>query len=242
HPFGLKSDRYLVLIAYLFGLAIGVHLLNLLALFFIALIVFFVEFERETWTTSKRWLGIVAAGAAAAAIFLVIYPGIIQGLPTLAEATGAPVLTMLAVIALVIWAVWYTQKHRLPVANLAALSVMMVLIGYSTYAVIFIRSAADPPIDENDPETVEAIVSYLKREQYGATPLLKGATFNDRMGRVDPNRETFFPRRWSPMPAHERVYAQYDSDWKFFWEYQVGHMYLRYFLWQFAGRAADTQD
>ncbi len=240
HPFGLKSDRYLVLIAYLFGLAIGVHLLNVLTLFFIALVVYFADFERKEWTTAKRWLGIGAAGAVASVIFLFIYPGLVQGLPSLAESLGLT-LTLLAAFGTAAGAVWWTQTRRRPVGNLVALSVLMLLVGYSTYALIFIRSAADPPIDENDPETTEAIVSYLKREQYGATPLLKGASFDDARGTVGRD-EKLFPRRWSPAPQHAQVYARYDSDAEFFWQYQVGHMYLRYFLWNFVGKAADTQD
>ncbi len=241
HPFGLKSDRYLVLIAYLFGLAIGVHLLNVLTLFFIALVVYFADFEREAWTTGRRWLGVVAAGAAASVVFLFIYPGLVQGLPSLAESLGSLTLTVLVVFGAAVAAVWWTQTRRRPVGNLVALSVLMLLVGYSTYALIFIRSAADPPIDENDPETTEAIVSYLKREQYGATPLLKGATFDNATGGFTRD-EKLFPRRWSPVPQHARVYAQYDSDAAFFWEYQIGHMYLRYFLWNFVGKASDTQD
>jgi MFS family permease len=240
HPFGLKSDRYLVLIAYLFGLAIGVHLLNVLTLFFIALVVYFADFEREEWTTAKRWLGIVVAGVVASVIFVTIYPGLVQKLPTVAEALGLT-FTLVVVFGTAVAVVWWTQTRRRPVANLVAVSVLMVLIGYSTYALIFIRSAADPPIDENDPENTEAIVSYLKREQYGATPLLKGPTYENT--RSDFSREdVFFPRRWSPMPQHVQTYAQYDSDAEFFWKYQVGHMYVRYFLWQFVGRASDVQD
>ncbi len=240
HPFGLKSDRYLVLIAYLFGLAIGVHLLNVLTLFFIALVVYFADFDREDWTTGKRWIGIAVAGAVASVIFVTIYPGLVQKLPTMAEAFGlAP--TLIVVFGAVAGAVWWTQKNRRPVGNLVAISVLMLLIGYSTYALIFIRSAADPPIDENDPETTEAIVSYLKREQYGATPLFKGPTFDNATGSFTRD-DKLFPRRWSPVPQHAQVYAQYDSDMEFFWRYQVGHMYMRYFLWNFVGKASDVQD
>jgi hypothetical protein len=242
HPFGLAANRYLVLIAYFFGLAIGVHLLNLLAIFFVALIVFFVEFDREDWSGGKRFVGIVLAGLVSSVGFLVVYPGIIQFLPGVVGDSGSPVLVVTLILAAVAVATWYTHKRRMQALNIVALCVVMVLVGYSTYALIFIRSASDPPIDENDPETVEAIVSYLKREQYGATPILRGATFDNRTGQIDPATESWLPRRYSPEPLHMRMYARYDSDSEFFWKYQVGHMYLRYFLWNFMGRASDVQD
>lgn len=241
HPFGLKSDRYLVLIAYLFGLAIGVHLLNVLTLFFIALIVYFVDFDRDDMPTAQRVKGILIAGVVASGIFLLIYPGVVQVLPSLAEGFGSPLLFVVLLFAVVVGGVWWTQTRQRPVANLISVSVLMILIGYSTYALIFIRSAADPPIDENDPETAEAIVSYLKREQYGATPLLKGPTYDD-VTRNFTREDVFFPRRWSPMPQHVQTYAQYGSDAMFFWKYQIGHMYVRYFLWNFVGKASDVQD
>ncbi len=242
HPFGLQANRYLVLIAYLFGLAIGVHLLNLLAIFFIALIFFFTEIDRSDWAPLKRWQGIALTGAISSAAFLLIYPGIIQKLPEVAGSTGAPLPFLFAVLALVVFGVYYTQRRHWQVANLVMVSVLMVLIGYSTYALIFIRSAADPPIDENDPEVAQDIVAYLTREQYGATPLLVGPTFDDRTKRVDPQQEKYFPRRYSMQGDHQRVYARYDSDWEFFVSYQLGHMYVRYFLWNFAGKESDIQD
>ncbi len=242
HPFGLRSNRYLVVIAYLFGIAIGVHLLNLLAIFFIALIFFFTEIDRPEWDHFRRWRGIVIAGLVSAAAFLIIYPGIVQYLPTIAGMMRSLPLFLSIVVGVIVFGIYYTHTRHMVAANLVMVAITAVLIGYSSYAVIFIRSAADPPIDENDPETLEAIVSYLKREQYGATPLLKGPTYNDRTGTVDYEAEALFPRRYSTDPSHIRVYSQYDSDWQFFWKYQVGHMYVRYFLWQFAGRASDVQD
>src|SRR5690606_18442326 len=235
------ANRYLVLIAYLFGLAIGVHLLNLLAVFFIALIFFFAEIDKPEWRNFERWRGFVLTGVVSSAVFLVIYPGIVPYLPTLAGVSGAPVLVLLRIIGAVVFGVYFTHTRQWPTANLIAVSLAVVLIGYSTYAVIFIRSAADPPIDENDPETTEAFVSYLKREQYGATPLLKGQTYDNATGRFTRD-EKLFPRRWSQFPQHVQTYAQYGSDWEFFWDYQVGHMYVRYFLWNFAGKASDEQN
>ncbi len=240
HPFGLHADRYLVAIAYLFGLAIGVHLLNVLTLFFLALIVYFQKADREASTTGDRIKGLAITAVVSVVAFGIIYPGVVQVLPTMAGASGAPVLFLVALVAALVGAVVYTQRKRMPVANLAALVVTMVILGYSSYGLIFVRSAADPPIDENDPETTEAIVSYLKREQYGSTPLLSGKTYDNRTGRVD--EETTFPRRYSSLPQHLQLYSQYDSDGAFFWKYQLGHMYWRYFMWQFVGKASDEQD
>jgi len=249
HPFGLQANRYLILIAYLFGLATGVHLLNLLALFFIAFIFFFTEFDRKEWTapgqadwlSGRRWLGIGATFAVSLIPFGLVYPVIIKWLPKWAGDSGWPMMFLLGVFALVAFGIFYSQKRRLQVVNLITLSVLMVLIGYSSYALIFIRSAADPPIDENDPETPEAIVSYLARDQYGHTPLLTGPAFDDRTNQVS-TRDKTFPRRYSPQQSHWRVYARYDSDFEFFWKYQINHMYVRYFLWNFVGKESDIQD
>ena len=239
HPFGLAADRYLVAIAYLFGLAIGVHLLNVLTLFFLALVVFFQKVDRPDWTTAERVKGLAITAAVSVVAFVFIYPGVVQVLPTMAGASGTPALFLLAVVALLVGFVWWSQKNKRPILNLVALVVSSVMIGYSSYGLIFVRSAADPPIDENDPETADAIVSYLKREQYGSTPLLTGATYNDRTGRVDD--ETTFPRRHSVAPQHLQEYARYDSDLDYFLGYQLNHMYVRYFMWQFAGKASDVQ-
>jgi hypothetical protein len=241
HPFGLHADRYLVAIAYLFGLAIGVHLLNVLTLFFIALVVFFEKVDRPEWTAGQRAKGLLVTGVVAVVAFLFIYPGVVQTLPSVAGASGAPALFLVALAALLVGAVVWTQRRGRPVANLVALTATLVLLGYSSYGLIFVRSAADPPIDENDPETAEAIVSYLKREQYGDTPLLRGATYDDRTGQIA-ERETTFPRRYSAAPQHLQEYARYGSDFDYFLNYQLGHMYGRYFMWQFVGKAADTQD
>ncbi len=239
HPFGLQANRYLVVIAYMFGLAIGVHLLNLLALFFCALIFYFSEVEREEWTTKQRWIGVFAVGAVSAVVFLLVYPGIIQWLPTLMRQVGSITIPMLVVVGALAWMIRWTHQRRRLALNLLALSLAAILIGYSTYALIFIRSAANPPIDENDPENVEGIVSYLKREQYGESGFkLSGPGYDNAT-------QTFvtksFPRRHSQVPEHIREYQRYTSDADFFVGYQVNYMYWRYFLWQFAGKDSDTQ-
>ena len=243
HPFSLGANRYLVLIAYLFGLAIGVHLLNLLAFFFIALIVFFTEFDRAEWEPSRRWQGIVLTGVVSAIIFFTIYPGVVLWIPEFLDWSNMPFVAALLIGAAVVYGLYFTQTRTLVRANLALLCLAMVLVGYSSYSLIYIRSQTEPSIDLNDPDTPERFVSYLKREQYGSTPLLYGATYDEESGQVRMEQnQTWFPRRHSVQPQHWRVYERYNSDLDFFLRYQIGHMYVRYFLWNFSGRASDKQD
>lgn len=239
----LSAHRYLVLIAFLFGLAIGVHLLSLLAFFFVGVVVYGTAVEREAWSPRKRWIMHAVAGGVIGTSFLLVYPGIVKGVPYLIDATGAPLLVVLGLGAAIGSALYVTVQRRWPRAHLATLGVAAVLVGYSVYALVPIRSATDPPIDIGDPETTESLVSYLNRAQYGSTPLFSGRTFDNETGRVSRQGETsLFPRRHSLKPKHWRVYKQYESDWSFFWEYQVGHMYVRYLLWNVAGKASDTQN
>lgn len=237
-----NNERWLVLIAYMFGLALGVHLLNLLALFFVALIIYFKK--KDFALASISITGVIAVVS-----FLVIYPFTVQMLPGIMENIGrasygliGPVTFIFLVIAILAGGIYYTHKKNMRLANIVMLSYAMIMIGYSSYALIFIRSIADPPIDENDPETTEAFISYLKREQYGQTPLLTGYTFDNSIGGINQQEEVFFPRRYSGSGAHLQRYSNYSSDWEFFIDYQVNHMYIRYFNWNFIGRESDIQD
>jgi hypothetical protein len=242
HLFQLDANRYLVLIAALFGMAIGVHLLSLLAFFFVALIVYFVEFDREEWSPQKRWTRLLLAGVVSAALFLAIYPGIVKWLPKIFDLTGAPFLATMGIIGLMAYGIYATHTRRMPRANLALLCVAVILVGYGSYALVFVRSATEPSIDMNDPDNIERFIDYLEREQYGDTPLLRGPTYNDQTGQVPrQGNESLFPRRHSQNSKYWTVYDNYDSDLEFFFEYQIGYMYVRYFLWNFAGRTSDVQ-
>jgi len=225
------NERYILIIAYMIGLAIGIHLLNLLALPFIALIIYFRKQSFE-WKSFLITIGITGV------TFVIIHNGVIKGLPKLASEIGVfgVVVAVLIVFGIMIWSI--VNKQQL--LSIVFTSMVLILIGYSSYTIIFIRSGQDPVIDENDPETVTAAVSYMEREQYG------------KVGR--------FPRRYKGIPAqHEvvgapangqkyslsqkRKYMFYNvsKQWDFFWNYQVKKMYWRYFLWQFAGRGNSTE-
>ncbi|HKJ34737.1 MAG TPA: DUF2723 domain-containing protein, partial [Balneolales bacterium] len=237
-----NNERWLVLIAYMFGLAVGVHLLNLLAIFFVVLIIYFKKYDFKI--TTFLVAALIASGS-----FLVIYPITVADIPSwagdLQSATLGlikPSYFLIVFLALIIWAVYYTHKKKMRIANIAFLCYAMIFIGFSSYALVLIRSQQDPPIDENDPETVHAFVSYINRDQYGQTPLFMGHDYNNSTGRIDRTKKVLFPRRYSSDSNHLQKYAQYNSDWDYFWDYQVGHMYLRYFAWQFIGRQSDIQD
>src|SRR6056297_945202 len=236
------SERWIILISYIFGIGIGVHLLNLLAIFFIALIIYFRIYEFSV----KSFL--IAVGASVAAFFA-LYPITIINLPNIAnQISGAtygligPFTYIAVILGALIYGIYYTHKKGKRYLNIILLSYMMIMIGYSSYALILIRSQANPPIDQNDPSTLTEFVKYLSRDQYGTSPLITGYTYNNRTGNIDRTDETLFPRRHSGQGRHLQYYSNFDSDWDYFWGYQVNHMYLRYFNWNFIGRKSNTPD
>jgi len=226
------NERYILIIAYMIGLATGVHLLNLLALPFIALIIYFRKYKFS-------YKGFLITAAITGVVYLMINTGIINGLPKLVDTVGLSlvILLSLTVVGAMI-ATIFMKKFQYA---LALTSIVLILIGYSSYATIFIRSGQDPDINENDPSTVARAIAYMEREQYG---------------------QMFqFPRRYTGLPpkhevagrptngreyssSQERKYKSYrmDKQWSYFWSYQVKKMYWRYFLWQFAGRGPSTDN
>lgn len=150
-------ERYILIIAYMIGLATGLHLLNLLTLPFVALIIYFRKYRFE-------WVSFAITMAITGIVFFIIHNGIIKGMPKIAASIGVVPTALLIVGIFVAMAMAISNKQKLISVGLT--SMVLVLIGYSTYALIFIRSNQNPGIDENDPETVEAFISYLEREQY----------------------------------------------------------------------------
>lgn len=207
------NEKWLLLIAYAFGLALGVHLQALLAFFAIAMVYYYKRYELSV--SSFAALVLISSF-----LFLVIYPGIVKGLPAMMRDYG--LWTIFALVIGLIYAVYYTHQRKLRLWNLAAVSLLLIIIGYSSFTVIYLRSKTNPPINENAPNTMEKLYSYLNREQYGDYPIFK--------------------RRWSQDPQHQQNYQKYSSDLDFFLKYQVTHLYLRYFGWQFIGRYGDVQD
>lgn len=227
-----NSERSLLLIAYLAGLSIGVHLLSLLAVFFVFFLIYFRDRKKEDINLKSLSL----AFAMMAAGFGVIYPGIVKYIPALLG-SGAGLIFFILLVGGLIAIVAAKKLHTQ--LRMAALAILLVTLGYSTYVMVPIRAGQQPALNENAPATLEGLYSYLNRDQYGSYPLLKGPNYNDRTRNIDFSKEEFLPRRWSP--EHVPAYQNYGSDFEYFMKFQLGHIYMRYFLWNFVGRAGDIQ-
>ncbi len=272
------SDRWLIAIAYLMGLSIGVHLLNLLTIPAIVLVYYFRKYDFSWWGMCKAFF-------VSCAILLIILYGIIPGFPTIAgwfellfvNQLGCPFNTGLAVyillvIASLVWAIVETKKdqskQRMAIActlafalsgaaflfekwwmglglsagllaflmtkpnmlsarwlNTAMVMITVILIGYSSYAALVIRSSADTPMDQNSPDNVFSLKYYLNREQYGDRPLFYGQTYNAPVKlRVEGNMcipvEKIGHAQYAPAPSVEGekdkyVITGYKTNYEF---------------------------
>ena len=183
----------------------------------------------------------------------------------------------------------FSHLQKRVALNTVVLCITVIIIGFSSYSLIFIRSNADTPIDMNNPEDINNFLSYMRREQYGDRPLVYGPMYNGQLVAIEsgemrylevegetryvedvekreyqyrPEDYVLFPRMYEANRYRSGPYGyiNYVSDkgenpnyplddsptrWEdlvFFLDYQLGHMYFRYFLWNFAGRASDIQD
>ncbi len=294
--------RWLILIAYLMGLSIGVHMLNLLTIPAMTMIWYFKKYKNPNWkgillamTVSVLILGTVMS---------VIIPGVLK-LAALFERFSVNSLSLpfnigtiiffLILIASIVFGLRYSANKLQPAWNAILLAFSFILIGYSSFFMLVIRSNADTPIDENNPENAMYLLAYLQREQYGDWPILNGPYYNapaidhengspvytkdkktgryeitDKKEKVepvyDPRFTTIFPRMWSNREArHAREYVKWGNiqgvpvqvqlgektetrmkptfgeNLTFMWNYQLIHMYYRYFMWNFAGKQNDFQ-
>ena len=236
------SDRWLVLIMYMTGLSIGVHLLNLLCLPAIGLVYYYRKFP------DANLKGSLIALAVSLVILAAVLYGVVPGIITVGgwfelffvNTLGMPfntgeIIYIILLVACVIWAVYETQtgKHSITIQNIAfllsvgmlgipfygwgwsafiigivvlaalwfvlkltkdkmplitarakntvLLCMLMLMIGYSTYALIVIRSSANPPMDQNSPEDIFTLGDYLGRDQYGNRPLFYGPAYTSQV-------------------------------------------------------------
>ncbi|MBR5982347.1 MAG: DUF2723 domain-containing protein [Bacteroidales bacterium] len=246
------SRRWILLIGLMEGMAIGVHLLNLLTLPAIAFVVYYRKFKPQT--SARRFWGFILTGIISLLAIAVIMWGIIPGVAVVASkfellftnTFGAPFNTGLIVwtiltIACLVLSIFFTQKsnsivlntifptlamiltgallftgnvffniviiaavvfclikfiakkHR-SMLNTAMVFLTMILIGYSSYAIIIIRSNANPPMNQNNPEDMFNLLSYLNREQYGDRPLLYGQDFSAQFEKYENTSEIYTKR------------------------------------------------
>ncbi len=292
-----RANRWIILIAYLMGLSIGVHLLNLLAIPAIVFVYYFRKYE-----PSRRGV-LYSLGISVLLLAVLLYliiPGIIKvaSVFELIAVNGIGLFYNSGVIIFIIvamgvltWLIFYSHKTRKVLLNTILISFSVILIGYFSYGIILIRSVANPPMEQNDPETVFSLLYYLNREQYGQSPLFHGHYYNAPITEAEPGKKiyskidgrykvthhrqkivyderflTIFPRMWSGDPDHVQAYQKwgkikgtpinvtnrngeaevlrkptFGENVRFFVRYQIGHMYLRYFMWNFGGRQNDLQ-
>jgi hypothetical protein len=277
-----QADRWLLFIAYIMGLSIGIHLLNLLTIPAIAFVYYFRK------TVKPTTAGIFKTFIVGVLILAVVQYGIIQYLisfgayfdlffvNTLGMGFGTGVLFFaLVLITALVLGIRHSIKHRKHVLNLALLSTVLIIFGYASYAMIVIRAKADPNLNNSDPDNAFALLGYLNREQYGDRPLLFGPNYNSQRVAVkegknlyrkgedkyeiagkktdyEYDRKTPFPRMYSDDPRHVEYYrdmtgldeTQFPTLFDnigFLFKYQIGNMYMRYFMWNFVGRQNDDQ-
>ena len=255
------ADRWIVLIAYLMGLSIGVHLLNLLCIPAIVLVYYYKKFPNPTMK------GTIAALLVSFAIVGLMMYGVIQGLVEVCgyfellfvNVLGMPYNSGVYVFVIVLagvlaWAIWETMRDEIhplrtrisflvsivllgipfigsgyviaviltaalafvlfryrtlnvKLMNTVLVSLLVIVVGYSSYALILVRATADTPMNQNSPQDIFSLRTYLAREQYGKTPLIYGPTYVSEVKRVNENG-TCVPVSKQGAPTWSRVIKQ----------------------------------
>lgn len=281
------STRWIILIALLLGLSIGVHLLNLLAIPAIALVIYYKQYK----TVSMR--GVIYTLLISAGILGIIMYGIIPGTVTFAAYcdlffvnvlnlpfNSGVLFFFILLLGLIALFIYRTYQKKKVLANTILTFMMLLCIGYSSFALVLIRANVNPTMNQNAPDDAFSLLSYLNREQYGERPLVYGQYFNAPVERYDEtgarrdqingkyqvvgmkydrvyddNFKAIFPRMWSNNPNHVAEYKKwvtmtdldkqkptYADNIEYLTRFQLGHMYWRYFMWNFVGRQNDQQN
>ena len=289
------SGRWIILIAYIMGLGLGIHRLNLLV---IPVLVFVFYFKKYKVTGNGILLTLLVAVTILGTMVFILIPGVpkaagwfelffvnVLGLP---YNTGLLVFVA-AVIALLVFGIKYSVRKNKIILNYIITALTVIMIGHSSYAMIMIRSSAKPPMNQNNPSDIFSLAYYINMQQYGSSPKFFGpyysapavdvrkviSGYNKIDGKYEPyyrpeyeydaRFETVFPRMYSPDTDHQPVYEYwgkvrgrkytigsrsgretlvcptFGENLRFFFSYQTGFMYFRYFMWNFAGRQNDIQ-
>lgn len=234
-----RADRWLLFIAYIMGLSIGIHLLNLLTIPALAFVYYFKRTDKATTA------GILKTLIVGILILAVIQYGIIQYLVsfgayfdlffvnTLGMGFGTGVLFFAVIlIGALVWGIRYSIRHQKKLLNLGLISTVLIIFGYASFSMIIIRAKADPNLNNSAPKDAFSFLSYLNREQYGDRPLGYGPNYNSertgvtegktiwRKGKekyevagkktdYEYNNNTLLPRMYSDDPKH----AQFYKEW-----------------------------
>ena len=211
-----QSDRWIILIAYITGLSIGVHLLCLLCLPAMSFVVYFRRARRVTW--QGMLLTLLAGGLLVGIILYGVIPGVVKvgGWFELlfTNGLGCPYHTGLICYIVLLTAtlvtIYYKVQRRAVKLSLACL--LLILAGYSSYGVIIIRANAQPPMCENAPDNIFSLGSYLSREQYGQTPLLYGPAYCSELEpKLEEGKAIYRPSSDSAKQQYEVV--RHDMDY-----------------------------
>ncbi|MBM2815967.1 MAG: hypothetical protein HW421_2729 [Ignavibacteria bacterium] len=260
-------ERYLMLIAYLIGLSSGVHLLAVLTIFSVTTLVYFRKYQ-------FTWSSFFITGVVGCLIFFIIYPGIVKWVPTMLAGNlpfknkcreyiyQSPMVRILLVggIIGVCFAFYYSWKKKKELMSLIFSSLILILLGYTTYTQVLIRSNSNPPLNENEPKDLTKLTSYLGREQYGEAPNWPRRYQHDDHYYTDhyTEKNDKGEYRYGPWYAPDREEAicknggsiyvptfkrtDIGGELAYMFKYQIDHMFLRYFFWNFVGRKSDNQD
>jgi hypothetical protein len=286
-----KADRWIILIFYLMGLSIGVHLLNILTIPAIVMIYYYKRYEKITkWGTFWAFvIGCAITGLVQKAVIVWTIKGAGNFDILFVNNFGLPfysgfVFFFILIGVLIYFGLKIASKNNWNFLKLGLWSFVFMLLGYSTYFTTLVRSSADPSVDMFNVDNPVSLVGYLSREQYGDWPILYGQdftaqpedtkiteTFIKSNGKYEKNGQKveyiysandkhLFPRMWDQ--SNDQGHADYYAGWmgigkdqqgnweraptvgeniRFALAYQVGWMYMRYFMWNFAGKQNDIQ-
>ena len=238
------KNRWLLLTALIIGFSTGVHLLNILIIPALVLIYYFdlgIKGKKNFFMALAISIGLLAFVQ-----LTILY------LPVLAAQfewffvnhlhfgfNSGLIFFAVFFVSLLIFGIWLSGKKGKPILNLIITAFAIFISGYSTYSVVLIRSAANPTIDQNNPETIYNFISYLHREQYENSPLWYGQQYNSQQDKINPYTEgeaiydtsanqysiiahkpqanyiksdkTIIPRMWSSTPQHIAAYQEWTG-------------------------------
>ena len=238
--------RWIVLIAFLMGLSIGVHLLNLLTIPCLFFLFFFRKKEDGNYTFWQL-VGIFVASC----VLLLLLMAFIKVLPKTAAFfdrifvngfhlpfNSGAAFFMILLLALCFAGIWFTQKHEKVVANTALLCFTTVVIGFSVFSIVIIRSSVKTPTNEYQPDNPYTLVRYLGREQYGSNPLIYGQCYDSAYD----IEETWY---WAPLDGrYVKVKGQikpvYDSRTKMLFPrmYSSDERHREFYKWFTGGNGS----